>query len=143
MRLPGVSMNLSIVKKIEEGNAFDEQGKHHEAITVYLSVFNELKEISTSFFQLEETRWVISCIFNSYFSLKEYVTAKQWATDIFKCNIPDNGTSELIDLGSVCFELGENDEAYECFLKAYEKGKYRAFKEYDPKYWEFFKSKHK
>ncbi|BDR55762.1 hypothetical protein [Xylocopilactobacillus apis] len=66
--------------------------------------------------------------------------AKKWAKDIFKCNIPEKAASELIDLGRVHFELGEDNEAYECFLKAYDKD--QAFKEYDDKYWEFFKSIH-
>lgn len=62
---------------------------------------------------------------------------------MFKCNIPEYATSEIMDLGAAYFELGENDKSYECFLKAYEKGKYRAFQGYNSEYWKFFKSRHK
>lgn len=62
---------------------------------------------------------------------------------MFKCDIPAYATSELIDLGAIHLELDEKDEAYQCFLQAYNKGQYRAFKEHSPKYWEFFKSRYK
>lgn len=46
-----------------------------------------------------------------------------------------------MNLGAVYLKIGEFDEAYKYFLEAYQKGKYRAFKEEDPEYWEFFKSR--
>lgn len=73
-----------------------------------------------------------------YISLGDYQTAKKWVESIFKCKIPEAGTSQLIDLGRICFEFGEKDQSLKLFLKAYEKGQYRAFKEYDAKYLKFF-----
>ncbi|EOF5434879.1 hypothetical protein ACK1MO_004659 [Salmonella enterica] len=132
----------NVVKQIEEGNVLEEQGDAYGALSIYLSLWESLPEPKHSFGD-GVSPWLIRCIYNIYFNLKKYNDAKYWVDEIFKCDIPPYSTSELIDLGSVYFELGENDDAYECFLKAYEKGKYRAFKEYDSKYWEFFKSKHK
>ncbi|EED1927356.1 hypothetical protein DZK85_004579 [Escherichia coli] len=131
----------SIVKQIEDGNVLEDQGDAYGALKLYLSLWDSLPEPKYSFGD-GVSAWLIRCIYGVYFDLKKYNEAKYWAVEIFKCEIPLYSTSELINLGGVCLELGENDEAYECFLKAYEKGKHRAFKGYTPKYWEFFKSKH-
>ncbi|ELL7463676.1 hypothetical protein EEM01_18605 [Salmonella enterica] len=131
-----------IIKKIENGNVLEEKGDISGALNLYLDTWDKLPNPKYSFGD-GVSLWLISCIYGAYFSLKKYSEAKQWAEEMFKCDIPAYATSELIDLGAVHLELGENDDAYECFLKAYEKGKHRAFKEYDSKYWDFFKSRHK
>lgn len=137
------SFNPLILKMIGEGNALYSQGKFDEAIDNSISVLNELDIIYGDRYKSEEARLVMMSLYDIYFSRGDYIEAKKWASDIFKCNIPDVATSELVNLGAVCLELGENDEAYECFMKTYSKGKNRAFKEYPSKYWKFFKSKHK
>ncbi|MIG38920.1 tetratricopeptide repeat protein [Salmonella enterica subsp. enterica] len=137
------SFNPLILKMMSEGNVLYSQGKIDEAIDNSISILNELDVVYGDRYKSEEARLIMMNLYDIYFSRGDYIEAKKWASDIFKCNVPNIATSELVNLGAVCLELGENDEAYECFLKAYEKGKHRAFKEYDPKYWEFFKSKHK
>ena len=133
--------NLShlIVSKIEHGNLLEEQGKTEEALSLYLSVWKDLDNLEDKKYEAEETRWLINCIYESYISLNDYETAKKWAEDIFNCKIPENGTSELIDLGKIYYELGEKNKSFDLFLKAYKKGKERAFKEYNPKYLKFLK----
>lgn len=130
-----------VVKQIEHGNILEEQGDIVSALNIYLNIWDALPSPKHSFGD-DLSRWLIQCIYGAYFDLKKYNDAKHWAEEIFKCDIPKYATSELIDLGAVHFELGEYGEAYECFFTAYEKSKNRAFKEYDPKYWNFFKSKH-
>lgn len=137
------SFNPLILKMIGEGNALYSQGKIDEAIDNSISILNELDVIYGDRYESEEARLIMMSLYDIYFSRGDYIEAKKWVSDIFKCNIPDAATSELVNLGAVCLELGENDEAYEYFMKAYSKGKNRAFKEYPSKYWEFFKSKHK
>lgn len=134
--------NLShlIVSKIENGNLLEEQGKTKEALSLYLSVWKDLDNLEDKKYEAEETRWLINCIYESYISLNDYETAKKWAEDIFNCKIPENGTSELIDLGKIYYELGEKNKSFELFLKAYKKGKERAFKENNPKYLKFLKT---
>ena len=137
------SFNPLILKMISEGNKLYSQGNVDEAINNSISVLNELDVIYGDRYKSEEARLVMMSLYDIYFSRGDYIEAKKWASDIFKCNIPDIATSELVNLGAVCLELGENDEAYECFIKAYKKGENRAFKEYPSKYWEFFKSRYK
>lgn len=137
------SLNPLILSMIGKGNELYTQGKIDEAIKHSIAILEELDAIYGDRYKSEEARLVIMSLYNIYFSRGDYVEAKRWASDVFKCNIPNIATSELINLGAVYLELGEADKAYDCFSKAYEKGKNRAFKEYDPKYWEFFKLKHK
>lgn len=137
------ALNPLIISKINEGNRLYAEGNKQEAIKYFIAILDELDDIYNDRYESAEARLIMMSIYSMYLSEKNYVEAKQWAEDIFNCDIPEGATSELINLGLVYFELNEKDKAYECFLKAYEKGKHRAFKEYDPKYWEFFKSRHK
>lgn len=134
------NLNHLIVSKIENGNLLEEQGKTKEALSLYLSVWKDLDNLEDKKYEAEETRWLINCIYESYISLNDYETAKKWAEDIFNCKIPENGTSELIDLGKIYYELGEKNKSFDLFLKAYKKWKERAFKEYNPKYLKFLKT---
>lgn len=133
-------LNQMIVGKIEAGNLLEDQGKPKDALSVYLSIWKDLDSLEIEKYEAEETRWLINCIYETYISLDDYHTARKWAEDIFNCKIPEPATSELIDLGRIYYELGKKNESFELFLKAYKKGKDRAFKEYDKKYLEFFKS---
>lgn len=132
--------NSDIVKKIEQGNRFEDEGRFDEALDTYLDVFNEIECLTDDIYALEETRWLISCIYGVYSIKKDFAKAKEWALNIFKCDIPENATSELIDLGTILYELGEKDDAFNYFSKAYAKGKYRAFQGYEKKYFDFYKS---
>lgn len=134
------NLNQLIVSKIESGNLLEEQGKTKEALSLYLSVWKDLDNLKDKKYEAEETRWLINCIYESYISLNDYETAKRWAEDIFNCKIPEAGTSELIDLGRIYYELGEKDKSFELFLKAYKTGKERAFNGYNSKYLKFLKS---
>lgn len=109
------NLNLSIVSKIEVGNLLENQGKPQEALEIYLSTWKDMDALKPEKHQTEEARWLINCIYEMHIQLGDYQTAKKWAEDIFKCNIPDAGTSELIDLGKIHFELGEEDKSLNFF----------------------------
>lgn len=129
-----------IVKKIELGNSFEDKGDFNKALEVYFSALTDIEDAIVDKYKSEEARWLISCICGVYFLKKEYLEAKKWALETLKYNIPEHGTSELIDLGAIYFELEDNDNAFECFSKAYARGKGRAFQGYNKKYFDFFKS---
>ncbi|WP_367298612.1 hypothetical protein [Hafnia alvei] len=129
-----------IVKRIEKGNSLHEQGKNKESLDIYFSVLDDLRNSYENIYDIDETRWLIRCIYNVYFSLKDYISAEKWAKEVFNCNIPYKATSELINLGKVYVELGLENEAMEQFEKAYQKGKIRAFQGLDNKYLQFYLS---
>lgn len=129
-----------IVKRIEKGNSLHEQGKNKESLDIYFSVLDDLRNSYENIYDIDETRWLIRCIYNVYFSLKDYISAEKWAKEVFNCKIPYKATSELINLGKVYVELGLENEAMEQFEKANQKGKIRAFQGFDNKYLQFYLS---
>ena len=79
-----------------------------ETIPFLLNLWDELPEPKNK--QPEQiSNWIIDCIFNEYFQM-----------------------------GRVCYELNEIDEALKYFEIAYQRGKKRAFQEFDKKYWKFY-----
>ena len=50
----------------------------------------------------------------------------------------EDGAYEYFQMGRVCYELNEIDEAIKYFEIAYQRGKKRAFQEFDKKYWKFY-----
>ncbi|ACX88448.1 tetratricopeptide repeat protein [Pectobacterium parmentieri] len=133
-------INSFIADKIEAGTQLNAQGKKDEALSIYLSIWVELDDLYDDKYQREETRWLIRCIYNNHFSQGNYQEARKWAEEMFKCDIPSYSTAELIDLGKVFFELGDEEHALLNFSKAYAIGKKRAFQGRDPKYLKFFLS---
>ncbi|MGC7560405.1 hypothetical protein [Pasteurella sp. PK-2025] len=64
--------------------------------------------------------------------------AKEWALKGLNNDIAQEGSYEYFQVGRVCYELEEYDEAMKYLDIAYQRGKKRAFKEFDKKYWEFY-----
>lgn len=83
---------------------------------------------------------IIYCIFEDLMDLADYRKAKLWAEKGVLTGRAQSPYSsyEYFQLGRVCYELEEYDEAIKYFSIAYERGKKRAFKEFDKKYWEFY-----
>lgn len=129
------NLEKDIVRIVEEGNELDELSKHLEAINLYKEAWSKLPPPAT---QWEIASWIAGCLFNSFFDLKEYKQAKYWGNIELESRASDIDTGPLIDLGMVCYELEENDEAMRYFSKAYELGRRRAFQERPKKYYEFF-----
>lgn len=108
-----------------------------EELEFLLNLWNELPEPKHK--QPEQiSNWIIDCIFNNYFDNKDYSQAKEWAFRALNNDTAEEGAYEHFQMGRVCYELEEYDEAIKYFTIAYERGKKRAFQEYDKKYWEFY-----
>jgi len=79
----------------------------------------------------------------SYFNLSDFKNAKYWAELQLKAENSEINTAPFIDLGMVCFELGDHEESYRYLDRAYQYGKARAFKERPKKYLDFYLAKKK
>ncbi|WP_373963002.1 hypothetical protein [Kosakonia sacchari] len=134
-------LNPLIIAKINDANNSYKDGDVEVAVKKLTTILNELDESLEGRYQSTEARLIVMSLYKIFFVKKDFKQAKIWAEEVFKFEITEKATSELINLGAVHFKLGELDEAYSCFLKAYEKGKYRAFKEEDNEFWDFFKSR--
>jgi tetratricopeptide (TPR) repeat protein len=137
--MPG--LNPLIISKINEANNLYKDGDIDGAVNSYIAILDELDEAPGGRYKSTEARLIVMSLYKIYFSREDFLLAKKWAEEVFKFDVPERATSELINLGAAHLKLGEFSEAYECFLKAYEKGNQRAFKEEDPEYWKFFKSR--
>jgi len=85
--------------------------------------------------------WISANIFSAYFDLGDYNEAKKWGEMTLQTRGSEIDTAPSIDLGMVCYELEQFDEAYKYFNDAYSYGKERAFKSRPKKYLEFFLNK--
>ena len=77
-------------------------------------------------------------VFNEYFNSSDFIQAKEWAEKALHNDTAENGAYEYFQMGRVCYELNEIDEALKYFEIAYQRGKKRAFQEFDKKYWKFY-----
>lgn len=127
----------TVVNQIEQAIQLNIDGKKEDSLEVFLHIWNELPEPKQE--QPEQiTNWIIDCIFNVYFDKQDYLKAKEWALRSLKNDTAQYDSYEYIQLGRVCYELNEFEEAMKYFSIAYERGKKRAFQEFDKKYWEFY-----
>lgn len=130
----------SIVKKIEKNIEINIQGQHDKALNSYLELWESLPEPKQE--QPEQiSNWLINCIFNNYFDRESFLEAKKWAEKALNNDTAETGAYEHFQMGRVCYELNEFDEAMKYFEIAYQRGKKRAFQEFDKKYWEFYSKK--
>jgi tetratricopeptide (TPR) repeat protein len=68
-------------------------------------------------------------MYSAYFDLEDYDEAKKWGETTLRTRGSDIDTAPSIDLGMVCYELNQFDEAYKYFNDAYNYGKERAFQD--------------
>ena len=131
-------LEKEIVQRIEEGNSLDDAGEHDKALAIYIA---EWDNFPGDKYKEDLGLWIASCIFQAYFDMLKFNEAKHWALECLKMDLPDYATEEYMRVGEVYYELNEFDQSYKYFEIAYERGKKRAFKEHDNKYWTFFKQK--
>jgi tetratricopeptide (TPR) repeat protein len=125
-----------LIENVERGNEQADEGRHDEAIKTYLAAWQALPDPKASWDMLSD--WIAGSLYTSYFQLEDYQSAKEWAKTAEASERSAISTSQLIDLGTACYELGEKEEAASWFGKAYELGEKRAFQSYDPKYLKFY-----
>lgn len=111
----------------------------HDRLKNFIEYWEKLPE--PKFNQPEQiAELIIYCIFEELMDLDDYTKAKLWTERGMLTSRAKSSYSsyEYIQLGRVCYELKEYDEAMKYFSIAYERGKKRAFQEFDKKYWEFY-----
>ncbi|WP_255249271.1 hypothetical protein, partial [Enterobacter hormaechei] len=89
-------------------------------------------------FEWELANWIAACMYSACFDLADYAEAKKWGETTLRTRGSDIDTAPLIDLGMVCYELNQFEEAYKYFNDAYNYGKERAFQDRPKKYLEFY-----
>ncbi|WP_081687017.1 hypothetical protein [Chitinilyticum litopenaei] len=128
-----------IISLTEEGNSIEIAGNFLSAIEKYQEAWDLLPEPKHEWEML--SGWLSSCFFSSHLSLGNFELAKQWAENAVKSASSSIDTAPFIDLGIACYELGQLDEAFTSFDRAYGYGKARAFKERPKKYLDFYLKK--
>ena len=128
-------LEVEIVFVIENGNAKHDVNKLDEALLLYLKAWSLIPEPKIEW---EISNWVASCLYSIYFDLENFTTSKEWGEVSLKTRSSEIDTSPLIDLGMVCYELGQYDEAIKYFDEAYSYGKKRAFQDRPQKYLDYY-----
>lgn len=73
-------------------------------------------------------------MYGACFAFKENDEAKKWGERTLRTRGSDIEIAPLIDLGMVCYELNEFDEAYKYFNDSYNYIKERMFRDRAEKY---------
>lgn len=127
----------NLLAAVEQGNRMDINGNHSQAIEKYQTAWAMLPDPIESW---EESHWVASCIIEAYLNMKEPALAKSWCRILLKTMPSDIDVGSIVAVGRVCLEMGEKEEAYDFFDKAYNFGGKRSFQGYDAKYLKFYMS---
>ncbi|ECQ6562486.1 hypothetical protein FZU01_01265 [Salmonella enterica subsp. enterica] len=120
---------------VEDGDKHRHKGDFDTALLHYEEAWLLVPEPKTDW--MMPSLWIASSFYAAYFSKHDYEKAKNWAYIALKVKSPID-TGPVVDMGMVCFELEQYDEAYKYFHDAYTYGKKRAFRERPPKYLEFY-----
>ncbi|MRI63088.1 hypothetical protein EDM00_03640 [Ornithobacterium rhinotracheale] len=127
----------NIVEEIETAIQLSIDGKKDDSLNKLLDIWEEIPIPKQK--QPEQiSNWVIDCIYSEYFDQGDFCNAKKWALRGLNNDTAQYDSYEYIQMGRVCYELKEYDEAMKYFSIAYERGKKRAFQGFDKKYWEFY-----
>ncbi len=77
----------------------------------------------------ELANWIAACMYSACFDLADYAEENKWGKTTLRTRGSDIDTAPLIDLGMVCYELNQFEEAYKYFNDAYNYSKERAFQD--------------
>jgi len=77
-------------------------------------------------------------MYSACFDLADYAEENKWGKTTLRTRGSVIDTAPLIDLGMVCYELNQFEEAYKYFNDAYNYSKERAFQDRPKKYLEFY-----
>lgn len=127
-----------IIQIVEEGNIFHESNLYTAALDNYKEAWEKLPDDKEWSFL---TYWIAGCLYQAYFDMKEYKIAKDWIKISMASQTSKIDTGGFMDLGMVCYELGQHDEAYTAFDSSFKLGNRRAFKERPTKYLDFYLNK--
>ncbi|WP_229477018.1 tetratricopeptide repeat protein [Massilia rubra] len=120
------------------GDVLVKQGKSREGVQAYVKALNLLPEPVT---QWEAATWLLVAIGDANFKAKYYEQARAALQDAMHCPGALGNPFIHLRLGQAYFELGNMSKAADELARAYlQKGK-AIFKEEDPKYLAFIKSR--
>lgn len=128
-------LEQEIIEMVEEGNIFHESNLYTVALNHYQEAWQKLPEDKQWSFL---TYWIAGCLYQAYFDMKDYQKAKEWIYISMSGQTSKIDTGGFMDLGMVCFELEQFDEAYNAFDSSFKIGNKRAFKERPKKYLDFY-----
>ena len=129
-----------IISIVESGNLDHNKNDFSSALNKYNQAWKLIPEPKLDW---EIARWISSCIYSAYFDMADFSNAKNWAEIALQTSGSNIDTSRAINMGMVCYELGQYDESYKYFSEAYNLGQARAFKEKPKKYLDFYLNKKK
>ena len=133
-------LEKEIISIVESGNRDHIKNDFSSALNKYNQAWKLIPEPKLDWVF---ARWISSCIYSAYFDMADFSNAKNWAEIALQTSGSDIDTSLAIDMGMVCYELGQYDESYKYFGEAYNLGQARAFKGIPRKYLDFYLNKKK
>jgi tetratricopeptide (TPR) repeat protein len=119
-------LEKEIIAIVEIGNQYHDKKDFTNALNKYNDAWQLLPEPKLDW---EIASWISKCIYSAYFDLSDFITAKKWGVISLQTRGSNINTGPLINLGMVCYELDQLEEAYKYFDEAYKYGKARAFQE--------------
>lgn len=128
-------LEKEIIEIVEEGNVFHESNLYTVALDHYQEGWEKLPDDKQWSFL---TYWIAGCLYQVYFDTQEYNKAKDWIKISMAGQTSKIDTGGFMDLGMVCYELKQYDEAYAAFDSSFKIGNKRAFKERPKKYLDFY-----
>ena len=133
-------LEKEIISIVESGNRDHIKNDFSSALNKYNQAWKLIPEPKLDW---EMARWICSCMYRVYFEMTDFSNAKNWAEIALQTSGSDIDAAPAINLGMVCYELGQYDESYKYFGEAYNLGQARAFKEKPKKYLDFYLNKKK
>lgn len=124
-----------IIEITEEGNIFHESNLYTVALSNYEEAWEKLPDDKQWSFL---TYWIAGCLYQAHFDMKEYQRAKEWIKISMAAQTSKIDTGGFMDLGMVCYELEQYDEAYLAFDSSFKIGNKRAFQDRPKKYLNFY-----
>lgn len=135
-----IELEKEIIEIVEDGNVFHESNLYTVALDHYQEGWAKLPDDKQWDFL---TYWIAGCLYQVYFDTKEYKTAKKWIEISMAGQTSKIDTGGFMDLGMVCYELEQYDEAFTSFDRSFKIGNKRAFQERQKKYLDFYLAKKK
>lgn len=129
------TLEKEIIEIAEEGNVLHESNLYTAALDHYQEAWEKLPDDKQWSFL---TYWIAGSLYQAYFDMKEYKTAKEWIKISMAGQTSKIDTGGFMDLGMVCYELEQYDEAYNAFDSSFKIGNRRAFQERQKKYLNFY-----
>jgi tetratricopeptide (TPR) repeat protein len=122
------------------GDEHAEGGRHSEALKAYWSAWALIPEPKTNW---DAATWVLAAIGDANFLSADYAACRDNLTAAMSCPDAIGNPFLHLRLGQSQFELGDLDRAADELMRAYMGAGPEIFKDQDPKYLSFLKTRAK